>query len=211
MAKTSSPYSASFTGATMMFNEMNTVVSMLLKDNSSETVKKLRTDAQYLQINSTTGRERVTSELVKRFKMVPTSFWESYVNLAEAQKRLALLFVILKTYSLLFEFQVNLAIAKYNSIDRTINRNDVLAAMSEIASRDSFVDSWTQTTRERAAEHYLAILKQAGLIDVLTGELKIPDVSDADFVDYIKSGDLWFLQACFLPNYRIENIKQLAL
>lgn len=211
MAKTSSPYSASFTGATMMFNEMNTVVSMLLKDNSSETVKKIRTDAQYLQINSTTARERVTSELVKRFKMVPTPFWESYVNLAEAQKRLALLFVILKTYRLLFEFQVNLAIAKYNSIDRTINRNDVLTAMSEIASRDSFVDSWTQTTRERAAEHYLAILKQAGLIDVLTGELKIPDVSDADFVDYIKSGDLWFLQACFLPNYRIENIKQLAL
>ena len=195
----------------MMFNEMNTVVSMLLKDNSSETVKKLRTDAQYLQINSTTGRERVTSELAKRFNTVPVSFWESFVNLSEPQKRLALLYVILKTYRLLFEFQVNLAITKYNSIDRTINRNDVLTAMSEIASRDSFVDSWTQTTRERAAEHYLAILKQAGLIDVLTGELKIPDVSDADFVDYIKSGDLWFLQACFLPNYRIENIKQLAL
>ena len=195
----------------MMFNEMNTVVSMLLKDNSSETVKKLRTDAQYLQINSTTGRERVTSELVKRFNTVPVSFWESFVNLSEPQKRLALLYVILKTYRLLFEFQVNLAIAKYNSIDRTINRNDVLAAMSEIASRDSFVDSWTQNTRERAAEHYLAILKQAGLIDTLTGELKIPDVSDADFIDYIKSGDLWFLQACFLPNYRIENIKQLAL
>lgn len=211
MTKPSSPYSASFTGATMMFDEMNVVVEMLLEDNSPETIKKLKSDSQYLQVNSTTGRHRVTSELVKRFNAVPVSFWERYIGLGEAQKRLALLFVILKTYRLLFEFQVNFAIEKYNSIDRTINRNDVLTAMSEVASRDEFVDSWTQKTRERASTHYVTMLRQGGLVDEISGELKCPDVSDEDFVYYVKTGDIWFLQSCFLPSYRIEQIKLLAL
>lgn len=211
MANKKSPYSASFTGATMMYSEMNIIVNMLLEDNSPGTVKKLKTDAQYLQINSTTARERVTIELVKRFNAVPVSFWERYVTLGEAQQKLALLFVILKTYKLLFEFQVNFAIVKYNSIDRTVSRNDVLAAMSEVASRDEFVDSWTQKTRERASTHYVTMLRQGGLVDELSGELKCPNVSDEDFVYYVKTGDIWFLQACFLPGYRIEQIKQLAI
>lgn len=211
MAKTNSPYSASFTGATMMFEEMNVVVAMLLEDDSPETVKKMKTDVQYLQINSTTGRERVVIELVKRFRAVPRDFWERYVTLGEPQRRLALLFVILKTYRLLFDFQVDFAIPKYNSVDRTVNRNDVLAAMSEIASRDEFVDSWTQKTRERASTHYVTMLRQAGLVDEQSGELRSPELQDEDFVHYIQTGDLWFLQACFLPGYRIEQIKQLAL
>lgn len=211
MANKKSPYSASFTGATMMYSEMNIIVNMLLEDNSPGTVKKLKTDAQYLQINSTTARERVTIELVKRFNAVPVSFWERYVTLGEVQQKLALLFVILKTYQLIFEFQVNFTLPKYNSVDRNITKNDVMAALSEIASRDSFVDSWTESTRGRASEHYLSILRQAGLINEQTKELQCPTLQDEDFVYYVKTGDAWFLQACFLPGYRIEQIKQLAI
>lgn len=206
-----SQYSASFTGATMMYNEMNIIVRMLLENDSQETVKKLKTDAQYLLIKSSTSRERVTIELVKRYRTMPTSFWQTYLTLGEKQQRLALFFVILKTYKILFEFQVNLAIPKYNSIDRILTKNDAYAALSEIASRDEFVDSWTDETRDRVASHYVTMVKQAGLSDENTGELKTPDVDDLDLLPYIKTGDIWFLQACFLPAYRIEQIKQLAI
>lgn len=211
MAKKSSPYSASFTGATMMYNEMNIIIRMLLENDSPETVKKLKTDAQYLLIKSSTSRERVTIELVKRFRTMPVSFWQEYLTLGEKQQRLALFFVILKTYNILFEFQVNLAISKYNSIDRVLTKNDAYAALSEIATRDEFVDSWTDETRDRVASHYVTMVKQAGLSDEKTGELKTPDVEDKDLLPYIKTGDVWFLQACFLPAYRIEQIKQLAI
>jgi hypothetical protein len=211
MAKTTSPYSASFTGATMMYNEMNIVVEKLLENDSPETVKALRTDAQYLMIKSSTSRERVASELVKRFRTMPVSFWKEYLGLGEKQQRLALFFVILKTYKVLFEFQVNLAIPKYNSVDRVLTKNDAYAALAEIASRDEFVDSWTAETRDRVASHYVTMVKQAGLSDKETGELRTPDVSDQDLLPYIKTGDVWFLQACFLPSYRIEQIKQLSI
>ncbi len=211
MAKSNSPYSASFTGAAMMYNEMNIIVKMLLDNDTGETIKKLKTDSQYLMIKSLAARERVTSELVKRYRTMPVSFWQEYLTLGEKQQRLALFFVILKTYNLLFEFQVNLAIPKYNSIDRILTKNDAYAALCEIATRDVFVDSWTDETRDRAASQYVTIVKQAGLSDEKTGELKTPDVEDKDLLPYIKTGDVWFLQACFLPAYRIEQIKQLAI
>ena len=208
---TNSPYSASFTGAAMLFSDMNVAVKLLLEDDSPETIKTLRTDASYIQIKSAKSRERVTAEFVKRFRAVPQSFWSRYVGLPESEQRLALLYVILKTYRLLFEFQVNLAIPKYNSPDRIITKNDVNMALNEIASQDEFVDSWSAETRDRASSQYLTILRQSGLIDEGSGELQSPYVPDEAFLWYIQAGEVWFLQACFLPGYKIEQIKQLAL
>ena len=68
-----SPYSASFTGAAILFSDMNVAVRMLLEDDSPETIKTLKTDASYIQIKSETARRRVTAEFVKRFRAVPRS------------------------------------------------------------------------------------------------------------------------------------------
>ena len=208
---TNNPYSASFTGAAMLFSDMNVAVKLLLEDDSPETIKRLKTDASHIQIKSETARRRVTAEFVKRFHVVPQSFWSRYVDLPESEQRLALLYVILKTYRLLFEFQVNLAIPKYNSPDRIITKNDVNMALNEIASQDEFVDSWSAETRDRASSQYLTILRQSGLIDEGSGELQSPNVPDEALLWYIQAGEVWFLQACFLPGYKIEQIKQLAL
>ena len=206
-----SPYSASFTGAAILFSDMNVAVRMLLEDDSPETIKKLTADASYIQIKSETARRRVKAEFVKRFRAVPKSFWTRYVSLPESEQRIALLYVILKTYRLLFEFQINLAIPKYNSPDRVLTKNDVSMALNEIASRDEFVDSWSEETRDRASSQYLTILRQSGLINEGNNELQIPDILDEAMLWYVQAGEVWFLQACFYPGYKIEQIKQLAL
>ena len=195
----------------MLFSEMNVAVQMLLEDNSPETIKKLKTDANYIQIKSETARRRVTAEFVKRFNAVPRSFWERYVSLNENEQRLALLYVILKTYQILFEFQINLVIPKYNSPDRVLTKNDVNMALNEIASQDEFVDSWTEETRDRVSSQYLTILRQSGLINDVTKELQTPEVADSGLVWYVQTGEVWFLQACLLPGYKIEQLKQLAV
>lgn len=206
-----SPYSASFTGAAMLFSEMNVAVKMLLENDSPETIKMLKTDANYIQIKAAKSRERVTAEFVRRFRAVPKSFWERYITLGESEQRLALLYVILKTYQILFEFQINLVIPKYNSPDRVLTKNDVNMALNEIASKDEFVDSWSAETRDRASSQYLTILRQGGLINDATKELQEPNLPDNAFVYYISIGEVWFLQACLLPGYKIEQLKQLAV
>ena len=206
-----SPYSASFTGAAILFSDMNVAVRMLLEDDSPGTIKTLKTDANYIKIKSSKSRERVTAEFVKRFRAVPKSFWTRYVELPENEQRLALLYVVLKTYQLLFEFQINLAIPKYNSPDRVLTKNEVSMALNEIASKDEFVDSWSAETRDRASSQYLTILRQSGLVSESTGELQSPNLSDEALLWYIQSGEVWFLQACFFPGYKIEQLKQLAI
>ena len=206
-----SPYSASFTGAAILFSDMNVAVRMLLEDDSPETIKTLKTDASYIQIKSETARRRVTAEFVKRFRAVPKSFWTRYVELPENEQRLALLYVVLKTYQLLFEFQINLAIPKYNSPDRVLTKNEVSMALNEIASKDEFVDSWSAETRDRASSQYLTILRQSGLVSESTGELQSPNLPDEALLWYVQSGEVWFLQASFFPGYKIEQLKQLAV
>ena len=133
------------------------------------------------------------------------------MSLPEEQQRLALFFVLLKTYRLLFHFQVELALPKYNSIDRTISSNDVIMCLNEIASKDEFVNGWSELTRKKISSTYITVLKQAGLIDKTNGELMPPALSDEELARYAQSGDVWFLQACFLPQYRIEQIKRIAI
>ena len=208
----SSPYSASFTGAGMMFDETDIIIPLLLENDSREVINRLRDDADILKIKAAKSRGTVTTEIVKRFHSMPRSFWEHYLQLEERPRKVALFYAILKTYRLLFEFQINLAIPKYNSPDRVLTKNDILMAFSEIASRDALVDSWSDNTRDRASAAYLSMLRKTGLINASTGELQTPpDLEDADLIWHIQTGEIWFLQACFYPGYKIEQLKQLAL
>jgi Putative inner membrane protein (DUF1819). len=206
-----SPYSASFTARALGYYEMESILPVMLDDLIADKVKVLSQDSTHLQLATLQSRKRVLAEMLVRFKAVDRSFWDRYVTLGEREKRLALLFVILKSYRLLFELQVNLVIPKYYSPDRVLTKNDVFVAISEVASRDEFVDSWSEDTRNRAASQYVTILRQAGLIDEATGELREPNVADEELAYYVRIGEIWFLQACLLPGYRVEQIKQIAL
>lgn len=206
-----SPYSASFTGAGMMFHETDVIVPMFMAGDADEAIRTARADTSVFQIKAEKSRDRVAKEILKRYRALPYSFWKWYLTLGEGARRVALFYVLLKTYRLLFDFQVNLAIPKYNSPDRVLTKNDVQAALSEIASRDEFVDSWSGETRDRLSSQYLAMLRQGGFVDGATGELCPPAIGDDDYAEYVRRGEVWFLQACFLPGYKIEQIKQLAL
>ena len=206
-----SPYSASFTARALGYYEMESILPVLLDESIQDKVRVLSQDSTHLQLATLGSRKRVLAEMLVRFNAVERSFWDRYIGLGEKEKRLALLFVVLKSYRLLFELQVNLVIPKYYSPDRVLSKNDVYAAISEVASRDEFVDSWSEDTRKRAASQYVTILRQAGLIDETTDELRETDVADEELYYYVKTGEIWFLQACLLPGYRVEQIKQMAL
>ena len=122
----------------------------------------------------------------------------------EDDRRIALLFVILKTYKILFDFQINVAIKKWNSVSRTIDLQDLAMEMNEIAAKDEFVDSWSESTKTKVASAYLSMLRKCGMMN-REGNLVQLKPSNADF--YIRIGEPWFLEACFLAPYQISNIK----
>lgn len=208
--KKTSPYNASFTSASMVFYETNAVIPYLLQDDSRETIKKLVEDASILKIQSMSARRKTVSEIVKRYKTMPQSFWESYLNLSEQAQKLDLFFVILKTYKLLFDFQINYLLDKYNSASPVFSSEEVLILLNEIAANDELVDGWTDETKKKVVSVYQVMLKQIGFLKATGGEIARLDIGKELFVRYIKLGEDWFLQACLLPLYEIDNIKRLA-
>ena len=93
---------------------------------------------------------------------MPSSFWDDFLEMSDTDKIVAIFYVILRTYKICFDFHVNVAIKKWNSISKSIDKNDIMMEFNEIASKDEFVDSWSDNTKDKVASAYLTILRKSG-------------------------------------------------
>lgn len=200
-----SPYSAAITGGGFLFEETDALLPLLTSSDRESLVKDELVNNRILHINAEKSRSKAILEIKRRFEVMPPAFWEDYKSMNEEDRRIALLFVILKTYKILFDFQINVAIKKWNSVSRTIDLQDLAMEINEIAAKDEFVDSWSDSTKSKVASAYLSMLRKCGMMN-REGNLVQLKPSNAEF--YIRIGELWFLEACFLAPYQIENIKK---
>ena len=207
MRRGNSPYSAAITGGGFLFEEMDALLPLLKSPEREALVKDELVNNRILHINAEKSRSRNINEIKRRFDVMPPAFWEDYQAMIEDDRRIALLFVILKTYKILFDFQINVAIKKWNFVSRTIDIQDLAMEMNEIAAKDEFVDSWSESTKTKVASAYLSMLRKCGMMN-REGNLVQLKPSNADF--YIRIGEPWFLEACFLAPYQIDKVRQLA-
>lgn len=208
MQTVKSPYSASITGCAFLFYEFVRILPLLMSEHSAILLKEEIADNTLLHVNSLASRKRFVAEFKRRYDAVPRRFWELFAGLSEKGQRAALLFAIIKTYKLVFDFHFNVTVKKWNSADQTVDRRDVLMELDEISARDSFVDSWTELTKTKCASQYLTILRQSGLLKPENDELRPLCLDAKDYAYYIASGEEWFLSACLLYPYEINNIKE---
>jgi len=205
MRRGNSPYSAAITGGGFLFEETDALLPLLTSPDRESLVKDELVNNRILHINAEKSRSKAILEIKRRFEVMPPAFWEDYKSMNEDDRKIALLFVILKTYKILFDFQINVAIKKWNSVSRTIDLQDLAIEINEIAAKDEFVDSWSDSTKSKVASAYLSMLRKCGMMN-REGNLVQLKPSNAEF--YIRIGELWFLEACFLAPYQIENIKK---
>ena len=83
--------------------------------------------------------------------------------------------------------------------------DDVMLELNEIAANDEFVDSWAEATKRKIASSYLTILKRIGMLD---HESQLHSITCSNFDYYLTHGEAWFLEACLLQPYEIDNIKK---
>ena len=201
-----SQYSAAITGCAFLYNEFVRILPLLMAENSEELLKDEIENNRLFLVNSRKARMTFRNEFVRRYNAVPASFWVAFQSMSEQAQRAGLLYAILKAYKLIFDFHFNVTIKHWNSIEQTINKNDIMMEFSEIASRDEFVDSWTENTKSRCASHYLTILRHAGLLDA-DNHLQPLRLDTSNYEYYIRHGEEWFLDACLLYPYEINDIK----
>ncbi len=203
-----SPYTAAMTGGGFLFEETEILLPLLESEDRESLLKDEAVNNRLLHINSETSRKRNISEITRRYKTMSSTFWNDYKQMEEADRRIALFFVILKTYKILFDFHVNVTIRRWNSSSKRVSHEDIMMEFNEISARDEFVDSWSESTKKRVASAYLTMLRKVG---ILTIEETLKPLASNNFGYYLTHGEPWFLQACLLQPYQIENIKKSLL
>lgn len=205
MSRKNSPYSAAITGGGFLFQETTALLPLLQSENNKELLKDEKINNRLLQINSENSRKKAITEIRRRYNAMPTIFWKDYLQMNRTDQIVALLLVILKTYKILFDFHINVTIRRWNSISKSLNVEDIMLEFNEIAANDDFVDSWTDTTKKKVAGAYLTILRHVGMLD---NESKLQSINCSNFDYYLTHGEAWFLEACLLQPYEIDNIKK---
>ena len=94
---------------------------------------------------------------------------------------------------------------KWNSISKSVVHDDLEMEFNELSAKDEFVDSWSDNTKHKVASAYLTILRNVGLLD---NEDNLQPLNASNYDYYILHGEQWFLEACLLQPYQIENIKK---
>ncbi len=205
--KQNSPYTATITGCGFLYYEFLRILPLLMSEDSAKLLKEEIDNNLLFQVNSQKARLRFLAEFKRRYNALPISFWNDFFKMNELSQRAGLLYVILKTYRLIFDFHFNVTVKRWNSVDQRLRKTDIMMELSELSSRDSFVDSWTDNTKSRCASQYLTILRQAGLLQEKTNKLLPIHLAPADYEYYIRSGEEWFLEACLLYPYEVNDIK----
>lgn len=208
MNKIKSPYTAAITGGGFLYEETCILLPLLQSDDNEELLKDEAINNRLLHINSETSRKKSILEIKRRYKTMAKSFWEDFIKMDEEDKKIALFLVILKTYKICFDFHINVTMRKWNSILKKVSHEDIMMEFNEISAKDSFVDSWTDNTKKNIASAYLTILRKVGL---LSRDNTLSSIKCSNWNYYIEMGEIWFLEACLLQSYQIDNIKKTLL
>lgn len=203
--KYKSPYTAALTGGGFLFEETLTLLPLLQAENNEELLREEAVNNRVLHINAETSRKRAISEIRRRYLTVSPYFWNDFKEMNECDKVIALFYVILKTYKICFDFHVNVTMRKWNSISKSIDKEDIMMEFNEISAKDAFVDSWSYSTKNKVAGAYLTILRKVGMLDK-DNHLHSLNCNNYDY--YLAKGEPWFLEACLLQPYEINEIKK---
>lgn len=205
MNKIKSPYTAAITGGGFLYEETCILLPLLQSDNREDLLKDEALNNRLLHINSETSRKRNIAEISRRYDTMSPKFWLDFQEMDEDDQKVALFFVMLKTYKICFDFHINVTMRKWYSISKKVEHDDLMMEFNEIAAKDEFVDSWSEATKKRVASAYLTILRK---INMIQSDNSLIAINCSNWQYYIEMGEIWFLEACLLQPYQIENIKK---
>ena len=188
--KIKSKYDANFTAGGILFNEFSALKEMLLSENFEE---RIAIEEEGIATNS--ARKRIISEIKRRYNVAPDDFWIHFFGWNENEQKLALFYLCLKTYPLIFDIHFEVTLKKFK-VGNPIDAYDIQMQIDEIASLDEDVATWSDSTYKKINVQYRKALKD---VDLLNGERILhPTYTGSQFWRYFEEHqEAWFLKACF--------------
>ena len=203
-----SPYSAAMTGCGFMLDETVALLPILQSPDADRLLRFEVESNHLLQLGKAKTRSRMMTEFKRRYATMPPSFWKWFLTLERAEQVVALYYCLLRTYLLVKDVHLNLVLPRFKSANPVVTKADVERHICQIAAVDPFVESWSDTTKEKAAGACLSFLRSVGMIDSASGELRTVPVDDRLASHFISRGESWYLEALGMPLYEIKRIRE---
>lgn len=189
-------YDANFTAGGIFFNEYSALKDHLLNEEFISLLKNDIQENKILGVATLSARKRIVLEIIRRYNTMPKSFWFFFQHLSEQETKLALFYVCLKTYPIVFDlhFNVSVLLEKKGEI---LNDFSVQMRLDELSTSSSEVATWSDTTLKKINTQYRKALKDTELTkkEILVKPFMVSD----SFWEYFKlTNEAWFLQACFI-------------
>ena len=192
----SNKYDANFTAGGILYNEFIVLKKILLSDQFSELIKIEEEQNNLIGVATNSARKRIISEIKRRYANTTSDFWNNFFEWNEIEQKIALFFLCLKTYPLIFDIHFEVALKKFRTGNK-LEAYDIQMRMDEIASNDEEVSKWSDSTFKKINVQYRKALKDVGLYNGST--LKRESKASSSFWDYFKNNnESWFLEACFI-------------
>jgi hypothetical protein len=189
-------YSSAFTASALLFNEFSKAKESILADDFIRRMKDEVLENTRLGIKTQASRKRISQEMIKRYEAAPPGFWPFFFERSEEEQKLALFFLCLKTYGLMLDFHLEVALKRWKARSEQLGTFDLQMRLDEISSAHPDVDAWSESTKTKTITVYLRTLTEAGLLK--NGKLQKPIRISPDFWEYfIKNGESWFPESCF--------------
>lgn len=190
-------YGAGFTAGGLLYDEFVSVLPLLNPVVMTDRLMAEVGENRYMAIRTVGARKRVLREMLRRMNEVDQDFWQHFLNWNEGERKLALYFLCLNTYSIVFELHWELARKKW-ATGSTMSAFDVQMFLEQVQSRrGNDVGNWSALTLNKINQQFRKALRDCGL---LKGDLlNQPERVSPDFWSYFERGEYrWFLEACFI-------------
>ena len=198
----------SLTAGGLLHNETIAVINYLIEGNFKQLSEVIK-NSNILKTNSQSSRNRLVTELRRRDKAINKEVWAWLKNNDSNEQKITLFYICLKSTPLFFDFQSEVVLGKWRSLDLKVSKADVLYFFDRKAQNYSEIDEWSETTREKAATVFIRILRECGILN--NNQISRIEASNTFWYFFIKQGDPWFLELCLLPKERRESIMELNL
>lgn len=189
-------YDANFTAGGLLFTEFKALENILLSPDFIELIKIEEVENNAISVATNSARKRIISEIKRRNDNVSKEFWNQFFQWNDYEQKLALFYLCLKTYPIVFDLHFQVTVKK-QKLGMELAEYDIQMRLDELSSTSADVENWSETTIKKINTRYRKALKEAGLYNRRI--VHKPENVNQLFWAYFKENDeIWFLDACFI-------------
>ncbi|MCB2287645.1 DUF1819 family protein [Clostridium algidicarnis] len=190
-------YKSTIKSRPYLYKETKKAASLINKGLEVEGIKNKSLEDNIFQLESETRKREVASIIVARLKDLDKFIIDKIVEGNIETSKILVLYAIIKTDRLFFEFMNEVYKEKLLLRDLFLRDKDFNRFFQSKREQSEKVASWTEYTFKKLKQVYVRILFECGLIENQKGDRKIKTpILDSEVKEYLyKIGDKKYINA----------------